>query len=418
MDATNAPWLNFGNTNEAATLPVPAIKLGWMMEGLNIDPFNSDRMMYGTGATLFATNNLTAWDTGVLGAVNIKSTALGIEEHAVNGLISPSVGAPLYSIVGDNGGFVHTSLTTSPTAMYSVPYVGSEQAIDYAELLPTFIVRVGYESGNASGAYSTDSGTTWVAFGSAPGGLSGSVGVAAGTDGSRILWSGNGSGVVYSTDKGTTWTASSGIPSGVAVAADRVNPLKFYGFGGGQTWLSTDGGVTFTASAATGLPISGDGVQLKAMPGHEGNVWLACKVTDTSTSTGHVHGLWYSTDGGVTFNKLRDVYKADCIGFGIGAPNSRFSAIYTSAIIRNQRGIYRSDDGGRSWTRINDNRHQYGTNSCITGDARIYGRVYVGTNGMGIVYGNLRNQGHGQHTAYLAFPQRFSLGHGLGCPSG
>ncbi|HET8842167.1 MAG TPA: xyloglucanase, partial [Ktedonobacteraceae bacterium] len=39
IDISNAPWLNFGNT--APVDPVPAVKIGWMIEGMNIDPFNS-----------------------------------------------------------------------------------------------------------------------------------------------------------------------------------------------------------------------------------------------------------------------------------------------------------------------------------------------------------------------------------------
>ncbi len=39
-------------------------KLGWMVGDIEIDPFNSDRMMYGTGATIYGTDNLTAWDSG------------------------------------------------------------------------------------------------------------------------------------------------------------------------------------------------------------------------------------------------------------------------------------------------------------------------------------------------------------------
>jgi xyloglucan-specific exo-beta-1,4-glucanase len=42
-----------------------------------------------------------------------------------------------------------------------------------------------------------------------------------------------------------------------------------------------------------------------------------------------------------------------------------------------------------SWSRINDNQHQYAlTNAAITGDPRIYGRAYFGTNGRGIIYGD------------------------------
>jgi hypothetical protein len=65
-----------------------------------------------------------------------------------------------------------------------------------------------------------------------------------------------------------------------------------------------------------------------------------------------------------------------------------YPALYTSAKIGGIRGIFRSDDAGQRWIRINDDRHQYAsTNAAITGDPRVYGRVYVSTNGRGVVYG-------------------------------
>jgi hypothetical protein len=42
--------------------------------------------------------------------------------------------------------------------------------------------------------------------------------------------------------------------------------------------------------------------------------------------------------------------------------------------------------------RINDDSHQYGWISPIAGDPRIYGRVYLGTNGRGVVYGDIENR--------------------------
>ena len=63
------------------------------------------------------------------------------------------------------------------------------------------------------------------------------------------------------------------------------------------------------------------------------------------------------------------------------------AALAVQAQIGGVRGIFRSDDVGVTWVQINDAAHQYGmTNSCITGDPRIYGRVYLGTNGRGILY--------------------------------
>ena len=94
-------------------MPIVSPKLGWMIDDVEIDPFNSDRMMYGTGATLYGTNNLTAWDTG--GTVNISVMAKGIEELAILGLISPPSGAHLVSAVGDVAGFRHDDLLTPPS---------------------------------------------------------------------------------------------------------------------------------------------------------------------------------------------------------------------------------------------------------------------------------------------------------------
>src|SRR5579883_157572 len=288
IDVSNAPWLNFGDTNPVP--PVPAVKLGWMIEGMNIDPFNSNRMMYGTGATLYETDNLTAWDNYQNGGiVNFKSSALGIEEENVTDLISPPSGtAHLVSTMGDVGGFVHTSLTTSPSAMYSIPYAGSYSSIDYAENNPSFMVRVGdgasQSTPTTSTAFSYDGGADWFAGSTDISGLTGGGTVAAAADASRVLWAPQNAAVSYSTNNGSSWTASANIPQNSVVASDRVNASDFYGFGQGKFWYSTDGGATFTASSATGLPQAGDAVVVKAVPGIQGDVWLA----GGSTATGHV----------------------------------------------------------------------------------------------------------------------------------
>jgi len=63
-------------------------------------------------------------------------------------------------------------------------------------------------------------------------------------------------------------------------------------------------------------------------------------------------------------------------------------AIYITGKIDNVLGFFRSDDAGKTWVRINDDEHGYGAvDTAITGDPRVYGRVYIATNGRGIVYG-------------------------------
>jgi hypothetical protein len=50
--------------------------------------------------------------------------------------------------------------------------------------------------------------------------------------------------------------------------------------------------------------------------------------------------------------------------------------------------VHRSDDEAKSWVRVNDDRHQWGwIGAAITGDPRVYGRVYIATNGRGVQYG-------------------------------
>jgi photosystem II stability/assembly factor-like uncharacterized protein len=381
MDISNAPWLNNGVTNP--TPPTTSPGLGWWIEGINIDPFNSDRMFYGTGETVYSTTNLTAWDSG--GTVAIKSQAVGIEEEVTPGLISPPANAHLYSVMGDVSGFRHDDLTKAPTQAISVPYFGSYSSIDYAELNPNFIVRAGNgKDPLTSTAFSTDGGTTWTAGKTnipgfnAPGTSGGQIAAAA--DGSRVLWAPNGVSASYSTDQGTTWVASANLPQGAYVASDRVNAQKFYGYGQGKFWLSTDGGATFNATVATGLPGTlGSNLMIKAVAGHEGDVWV----------TGGSSGLWHSTDSGATFTQVTSVSNAHAIGFGMAAPGKSYPAIYLlGAATGGPNGVYRSDDGGSTWIRINDDQHQYGQTTVITGDPRIYGRVYFAGQD-GIIYGDI-----------------------------
>ncbi|WP_326781752.1 cellulose binding domain-containing protein [Streptomyces longwoodensis] len=383
MDVSSVPWLTWG-ANPSPPEQTP--KLGWMTEALEIDPFNSDRMMYGTGATVYGTEDLTKWDSGA--KFTVRPMVQGLEETAVNDLASPPSGAPLLSALGDVGGFRHTDLTKVPAMMYTSPNFTTTTSLDYAEKDPNTVVRVGDQDSGPHVAFSTDNGANWFA-GTDPSGVSGGGTVAAAADGSRFVWSPQGTGVQYTTGFGSSWSASSGIPAGAVVESDRVDPKTFYGFKSGKFYVSSDGGATFTASAATGLP-SGDSVRFKALPGTKGDVWLAGGASDGA------YGLWHSTDSGATFTKLSGVEQADTIGFGKAATGASYQTLYTSAKIGGVRGIFRSTDKGASWTRINDDAHQWGwTGGAITGDPRVYGRVYVATNGRGIVYGDTSDPGGG-----------------------
>lgn len=374
IDYGEAPWLTF---NTAPAPPEQTPKLGWMTESVEIDPFDSDRLLYGTGATIYGTDNLTAWDRGE--TVRISVRARGLEECAILDLISPPRGAHLLSAVGDLGGFTHVDFAR-PGRMHADPTLGSGTGIDFAELAPAVIVRVG--NGNAPRfGRSTDGGHTWTPAASEPPGVTGGGVVAVSADGARALWSPSGSAVHWTGDSGATWTASTGVPAGAAIAADRADPMVFYAYAAGVFHRSGDGGLTFVATAATGLPATGN-VRFAAVPGHAGEIWFA------GGAEGGVYGLWRSTDGGASFTRHPAIDEADTVGFGANLRGGRYPSIFSSARIRGVRGIFRSDDRGRTWVRVNDNVHRYAwTGAAITGDPRVPGRVYVATNGRGIIYG-------------------------------
>ncbi|CQR55184.1 X2-like carbohydrate binding domain-containing protein [Paenibacillus riograndensis] len=396
MDITAAPWLNHGITNSTSLDPSP--KLGWMMGDLEIDPFNSDRMMYGTGATIYRTNNLTSWDSG--GKVNIAVMAKGVEETAVLGLISPPSGtAHLITALGDVSGFRYEDLTQAPVKFQTSPSWATTTGIDYAELNPAYVVRVGGADKEKTPSMksigiSNDGGVNWYMPNSEPSNgtktTAGQGQVAVSASGNSILWSTSDIGVYYSKTTGNSWNVSSGVPAGAKVASDRVNPNKFYAFYAGTFYISTDGGATFSATAAAGFPANNVGglqpnqaqISMKAMPGIEGDIWFA-----GGNAVEGKYGLWHSTDSGTSFTKLTNVEEADLIGFGMAAPGQNYMALYTVAKIDGVRGVFRSDDAGSSWVRINDDAHQYAKiNMAITGDPRVYGRVYLGTNGRGTLY--------------------------------
>jgi hypothetical protein len=160
--------------------------------------------------------------------------------------------------------------------------------------------------------------------------------------------------------------------------ADRVNASKFYIYSGTRMYVSTNGGTNFTAS---GTLASGGGVPC-AVFGHEGDLWVPLSGS----------GLAHSTDSGATFTVNSSV-QATFVSVGMAAPGQSYPAIFVSATIGGVFGLYRSDNGGSSWTRINDNQHQFGIGNgwlhCLCADRRIYGRVYFGTEGRGIIYGDI-----------------------------
>ncbi|MEW1912707.1 RICIN domain-containing protein [Kitasatospora sp. NPDC085895] len=358
-DASGAPYVGTGT--------------GHWMTALAIDPFDSGHALYGTGNGIWRSKDANASDGG--GTSHWASGARGLEETSLADAIAPPGGATVITSMGDQGGFRHDSLTEVPAGRLKNPLMSSSTDIDFAQSNPSMMVRVG-RGGAQDGAYSTDGGSSWNGFKSEPVSSSQTGHVALAADGSTIVWTEDGQVPYRSTDKGSSWSKVSGLGTDAEVVADRSSGNTFYSLSGGTLYASTDGGATFTAR--TGNLPSG---RLTAVPGIAGDLWIS----------GGGKGLLHSTDGGRTFTPLGSVQSASALGFGKAAPGADYQALYLIGTVKNVTGVFRSTDKGATWLRVNDDAHQWGaigSLGIITGDPDTFGRVYIGTNGRGLQYGD------------------------------
>ena len=390
-DVSLSPFLKWGKEDS---------KLGWWMAALAIDPFDPDHVAYATGATVYASRDFSNVSTSEKTHWTVWGE--GIEQTAVITLLSPSEGAHLLSGFGDLGGFVHEDLDRSPPqGMFDHPMFGNTNTLDFAELKPSVIVRSGQpHEGEAPLAWSDDSGKSWHAItlpklnepATQPGGRRrwrATPALIVSADGSTMMLMTRTP--MISRDSGETWSAVNGLPPGARPVADRVNPGKFYAidFDNGVFYTSTDDGATFAKSESSGLPQNIKPDQptwheaawpLIATPGKSGDLWFL------SSS-----GLFHSTDAGRSFARIDGGVTINALSFGKAPPGKDYPALFAIGTLGDLKAIWRSDDAGQSWIRINDDQHQYGTRfRCISGDPRIFGRVYVGTDGRGVLCADFR----------------------------
>ncbi len=143
--------------------------------------------------------------------------------------------------------------------------------------------------------------------------------------------------------------------------------------------VSTDGGANFTNSGFAG---TGGSRIVRTVPGAEGHLWIAL----------YTGGLKRSVNSGASFTTLSNVTHCTAVGLGKAADGSNYHTVYIWGTVGGVTGIFRSADQGVSWTRINDDAHEYGgpgNGQFVIGDMNEYGRVYMSTVGRGIVYGEI-----------------------------
>ena len=375
----------------------------WLLD-IEIDPTNPDHAMFTTGYGGHETFNLTDMDKGKPTKWSIMST--GIEETVALELLSPTKGAPLITAIGDYGGFVHWDLDKPAAGSFDNPRFGNTNSVASGENNPDIVVRVGKATNNNSSkniGFSIDGGKTWQPTATQPKPECSLGNIAVSSDGTTWIWApaqvrgGNRTTpgvaqpmqVFFTIDKGASWNECKGIPGNTRTVADRVNPKKFYAINlfGGKLYTSNDGGANFTEKDLKlpgGIPQRGNrgdtrGGQdrIYTAPGKEGDLWIAA-----------FDGLYHATDADNSFTKLDGVQEISAFGFGKAKTGANYSALYLIGTVNGVRGVFRTDDIAKNWVRINDDQHQWGLLLHVTGDPKVYGRVYVGTHGRGTLYGD------------------------------
>ncbi|HRK21513.1 MAG TPA: xyloglucanase [Fimbriimonadaceae bacterium] len=368
-DASKAPYLLWAR---------PEAEFGHWIGDVEIDPHNPDRAWYVTGATIWGTENLRAADRSE--KTHWLPRAEGLEETAVIDLISPLTGAHVISALGDIAGFAHTDLNRSPSGgMWTNPLWNTTTDLDYAGLQPNLVVRVGYGNGPHI-AISEDGGLKWQPLAKEPPGNRPAGSAAISSDGLRIVYAPENTPAHLTLDRGQTWVRCQGAPERGRVFADKADPTRFliHDREAGRTYISPDGGRTFQPGA-NGLPTEGGKIQ--AAWGKRGHFWYPSS-----------QGIFRSIDGGNTFQKVEGAEFGEQIGFGKEAPGKTYPTLYLIGRVKGIVGVFRSTDEGATWTRINDAKTGFGTMQVIEGDPKVFGRVYVGCNGRGVLVADPRGK--------------------------
>ena len=362
MDENGVPWISHHAMHWVSCATMNHSKPGWVF------------LTSGNG--LFATENITAtqpvW----------KFMAKGMEETVANCFISIPKG-PFISAVGDQNGFVHTDISKAPaTAFESMPW-----GFAYAGQKPSTIVRTNSISATVNNIktvrtrvlISEDNGTTWTPTLTDISDTIERAIPAISSNGKIVVWKGYdknlGTRCYWTNDRGATWNKI-GLLFNANPIGDAVDSLKFYAFntGNGYMYVSKDGCKTFKPTVYLG---EGGTSTIKSPYNKGGHVWI-----------NNAGKLKYSTDSAKTFTTT-NIYR--CVAFALGkeAPGADYLTIYIwgQATSTGPEAMYRSIDKGVSWTRANDDKHQWGllaNAGMIEGDQNIYGLVYKSTAGMGI----------------------------------
>ena len=382
---------------------------GWMGD-VEIDPFDSSHALFITGQGLWSSDDVTAADSGA--ATHWTFADDGLEETVALDLASPPAAPPrppstppLLTGVGDIGGFRHDDLDVSPPdGMFANPIFGNTNSLDFAESAPHHR-RAGGDQLVVQGARTApirmDGGDDLGAVRRRPRGDHQHrtvVPTPRGID-RRLrrrhdvrlgLPERKGSArpppPSYSPDTAPTGPPARGSPPGMLVAADRVNAVQVLRRAvTAEMYVSTDGGATFVPIDDHARP--GGRVRCSASRGTSGS--------RPSIGPAALAGLGRDVPG-----RRRAVNGATAVGFGVPVDAGPDLPVRLPGGLGDprRRGELRLGDlplrrrAARPGSTSTIRSTSSATSTAWPAIRARPGRVYLGTSGRGIVYGDPQPQ--------------------------
>lgn len=310
-------------------LPIGEPGVGGRITSLAFDPTNPDRLFVGGdllgiavtddfGQSWQSTTGLASWEIGDITA-----------SPASDGRIwTGSLSGPQSSADGIDWSLSRNGMPEISEARFSLP-------IETVLIDPNDNARLLAFGGNQR---------NWTA----PGAISPATGE----------WEGDGS-VWQSTDSGQSWTplATIAATGNIRAAAHNADGSLIYtAVGNRGVFVSSDGGATWE-SRGDGLP-HGNPYDVTTHPTDPQIAWVAMGDGPEVNGNFVAGGIWKTTDGGASWfggnEGLRIVSNNTRVNTGsfhqiVVAP-SQPDRLFTSNVAPGQAAVYRSDDGGVSWS--------------------------------------------------------------------
>ncbi len=355
-----------------------------------------------------------AWHPIVLPAGALANS--GAASSTVNAIaIDPSDPTGKTKYIGAAGGGVWKTTdgaNWSPLTDNQPSLAISSLALDAATSPATIYAGTGARTQSGESFYgagvmkSADGGKIWAASGSAAFSKAGEGGVSiealavnpnpgahriilAGVSGSGSGASGiassvanNGGGVWRSVDGGATWALALGAPAGGAgfdVKFDANDPSGHTAYAalGRSSGSSTAVASCDTAMGCNGIYMSSDAganwtrlvsldsvadptragrmtLGLGAQPGAKTSLYLA--IADADSSSANLFGIFKSADGGATWTAIANPPNGLCASACFQSMTLAVSPVDPAVVFAGGEGLYRSIDGGNSWQDVTKGR--------------------------------------------------------------